>query len=109
MIHTHCMGIWNLKHILDFSNIILISDSHYDIFHTSGRRMRLYKAKFLTNNGSFVVSNGIIDFYETTIFESNNASHDSILLILNSSEVSFHKRTNFIHNKAYKGGAISLK
>ncbi len=104
---SHSLGIWNLKHILDFSNI-LISDSHYDIFHISGRRMWFSKAKFLTNNGSFVVSNGIIDFYETTIFESNNASHDSILLILNSSKVSFHKRANFIHNKAYKGGAISL-
>ena len=62
---------------------------------------------FENNNGTFVVTNGVVTFYETINFIKNSAKQYESIFLLTESNRLFLGIATFISNEGKQGGAIS--
>ena len=89
---------------------IQITSSHNNIAYISNELSVIYfsNVKFSENHGTFLIDSGTVIFKNSTFFNNTAFQYDSVLLLRNSSKVSFPQVSYFTKNRAHIGGAISV-
>ena len=110
------MDIYLAAHILQLPILLdhitlrdlTITNSQHNmlIVHKSELKF-IGNTSFENNNGTFVVTNGVVTFYETINFIKNSAKQYESIFLVTESNILFLGIATFINNEGKQGGAIS--